>query len=269
MEKTDPKFQWKMPLELYGRVIDQFGEPVTDATVVFGWTVVGGGKEVRRTTGNDGRFELIGEKGKRLTVDILKRGYLPTKQSFQSFEYAAFFEDIFYVPDRNHPVVFRLQKLTGAEPMLKYLTNIEFTIGGAPVVLNVETGKIDETGDIAVTAAVVGDGSRNGPDYTITLRALNGAGFAFSDEEFMFLAPESGYRSEETFTQLTSRVGYNLVRTARFYVRTRSGKFAAVGLETTLYDWKNGGKAGFHTLVYYNPSGSRNLEFDQRKMINR
>ena len=36
MEKTDPDFQWKMPIEFYGKVVDQFGQPVVNAEVVFG-----------------------------------------------------------------------------------------------------------------------------------------------------------------------------------------------------------------------------------------
>ena len=269
MEEIDPQFQWKTPIQFYGRVIDQFEEPVAGASVKFVWSIIGGASEKKERSASDGTFSLTGAQGKGLTVTIHKDGYLPSHQAMQSFEFAEFFNDQFYVPAREAPVVFRLRKLTGAEPIAKYLANTEFSISGAPVVLNVETGKIEESGDIAVIAAVVGAGSRNGPDYAITLRALNGAGFAISDDEFLFLAPASGYRSEETITQLASQSGYNLVRKARFYVRTRSGNFAAVELETTLYDLHNGGKAGFHALVYYNPSGSRNLEFDQKKMINR
>ena len=42
MDKADPDFQWKMPIEFYGKVVDQFGEPVVGATVDFVWTTVVG-----------------------------------------------------------------------------------------------------------------------------------------------------------------------------------------------------------------------------------
>ncbi|MEJ0089789.1 MAG: hypothetical protein WDM80_08610 [Limisphaerales bacterium] len=36
MDKADPQFQWKMPIEFYGKVVDQFGEPVPEAMAELG-----------------------------------------------------------------------------------------------------------------------------------------------------------------------------------------------------------------------------------------
>ena len=38
MRKTDPSFEWKMPIEFYGKVIDQFSNGVEGASVVLAWT---------------------------------------------------------------------------------------------------------------------------------------------------------------------------------------------------------------------------------------
>ena len=66
MDKADPDFQWKMPIEFYGIVVDQLGDPVANATVVFGRTTVVGplpDPEQRVLSGSDGRFELTGVQG--------------------------------------------------------------------------------------------------------------------------------------------------------------------------------------------------------------
>ena len=68
---------------------------------------------------------------------------------------------------------------------------------------------------------------------------------------------------------LSTEPNYNRVQPYRFYVKTRSGKYAAVTGEITIREGLSEGKAGFHAIIYHNPSGSRNLEFDHRKWLNR
>ena len=269
MEKADAKFEWKMPIEFFGRVVDQFGSAVDAATVNLEWNVVGGTTKDVVKTAADGSFTLKGARGKILGVNILKEGYLYTKESSKSFEYAAFFQENFHVPDLTQPVVFRLQKLMGAEPMLKYITNTEIAVRAETVLLNVETGKLGREGDLAFSVSVGSNRGRYGPDYTLTIRTLGSASFAFSEEEFMFNAPESGYRQEVVFNKLSSDPNYSLTQSYRFYVKTRSGKYAVVTGEITIREGLSEGKAGFHTIIYHNPSGSRNLEFDHRKWLNK
>lgn len=268
MDKVDPKFQWKMPIEFYGKVVDQFGESVSGATIRLTWTAIDDSHQTEILSGADGRFEFTGIRGKGLDASIRKEGYLPTGHSKGWFEYAAFFDEKFHVPSRENPVVFRLQKLTGAEPMLKFITNAEVDVGPSPVVLNVETGKLGTDGDLSFSI-LTGAKGQYGPDFTITLTAVNGAAFAFSEEEFMSNAPEAGYQTAAVFNKLASAPNYNRVQPYRLYVKTRSGKYAAVTGEITIREGLSDGKAGFHAIVYHNPSGSRNLEFDHRKWINR
>lgn len=111
MHKEDPKFEWKMPIQLYGVVRDQSGAPVSNATVQYRWTTLFGGKTEDQATGTtdaEGRFVITGIKGKRMKVEISKAGYLRTSESFGSFEYAAFFDELFHEPDARKPVSFRL-----------------------------------------------------------------------------------------------------------------------------------------------------------------
>ncbi len=265
MEHADRDFQWKMPIDFYGKVIDQFGEPVAGAKVTLIWSAMGGtqGKEV--FTRNDGKFELTDAKGKGVSVEILKDGYLRTKASYGSFEYAAFFEDNFHVPDRGKPVIFRLQKLTAAEPMYKFSTTGRVLLDGTPLMLNVATGKTG-TGDLSFSIQLGTGRGAGGPDYTLTVQGNGGAALVLSSDEFLFSAPESGYQNVLTLKQVATDPNYRDAQKLRFYVKTSAAKYAAVQVEIDIREKTQ--NAGFFAIVYYNPSGSRNLEFDHRKWLN-
>lgn len=266
MEKTDPQFQWKMPIEFYGKVVDQFGQPVVNATVVLNWTAVGGGKELRQTTGSDGKFALTGENGKRMTVDIMRQGYLPTRQSFQSFEYAEFFNELFHVPDLNQPVVFRMQKLMGTEPFYVYPFNGKTTPDGSALWLNVEQGTFARTGDLSFAVSLGQEKNRIGPEYVVIVQAWNGAMLMPTSEEFPFLAPEEGYQSTLRLPQWASDSNYQKQTNLKFYVKLPGGRYAFVGVEVNVIP---GGDVVLNGAVRYNEKWSKNLEFDHGKWINR
>jgi hypothetical protein len=77
MKKRDPKFEWKMPINFYGKVLDQANQPVHGASVRFQWTDMSaaGTTEKFTTTDAQGMFSLTGEKGKNLGVYVSKSGY--------------------------------------------------------------------------------------------------------------------------------------------------------------------------------------------------
>ncbi|MCX6937305.1 MAG: carboxypeptidase-like regulatory domain-containing protein [Verrucomicrobia bacterium] len=265
MYKADPKFEWKTPIEFYGKAMDQFDEPVAGAKVTLMWSAMGGTQGKEELTDSDGTFSLKGAQGKGVSVEILKNGYLRTNRAYGSFEYAAFFEDNFHVPDPSKPVIFRLQKLTDAEPMYKYLPTGRVLLDGTPLMLNIATGKVG-AGDVAFSIILGKDRGAVGPDYTLNIKGTGGAAFAPSDEEFLFSAPEAGYKPELTVTQVASDPKYSIAQKLRFYVKTSAGKYAAVEVEIDLRETTK--NAGFFAIIYYNPSGSRNLEFDQRQWLN-
>ncbi len=131
--------------------------------------------------------------------------------------------------------------------------------------LNVPSGKIG-SGDLAFTINLGRGRGEYGPDYTLTVQGSGGAGIAPSSEEFLFDAPESGYQSALTLEQVATDPKYSLGKKLRFFVKTGAGKYAAVEVEIDVREKTR--NAGFFAIIYYNPSGSRNLEFDQNKWLN-
>lgn len=269
MEKTDPDFQWKMPIKFYGMVLDQFGQPVTGAEVELNWTtVVGTIPDPKKIifTGSDGRFVVTDIQGKGITISVSKADYESENDWIQSFEYAAFYQDNFHVPDPNNPVRFHLHKLMGAEPMYEFQANDEMVFGGQPVVLDVASGKLGQNGDFAFSLRLDGR-SDQGPDYTLQLQAQNSAGFILTSERFPFNAPENGYQTTMSIHQKVTDPNYNSRQTFHFYAKTHDGKHGVVWFEVNVPGI--GETASCNATIRYNPSGSRNLEFDQNKWINR
>src|SRR4030095_784290 len=121
MRKVDPSFEWKVPINFYGRVVDQDNLPVPGATVRFVWndTSAHGTSEWSTASDANGRFALTNQKGKGLSVYVSKEGYHTSGGiGGMSFEYAAFFEGNYHRPDPGNPVTFRLVKKLEAEPLI-------------------------------------------------------------------------------------------------------------------------------------------------------
>ncbi len=255
-----------MPIEFYGIVLDQFDQPVACADISMVWTTDGGTRTNNIESGEDGKFSLSDASGKRLSVQVLKLGYTRTISWTQSFDYSSFSDDYFHVPDSAKPVIFRLQKLIKPEPLYEYNVSKKIVLGGPPLLLDPATGKTGN-GDFAFSVNLGSGLGRYGSDYTVTIQATGGAGFALSNEEFLFSAPDSGYQSTVSYSEMVSNPNYRTSKKIRFYGKTGAGKYAAIDVEISVFDQKR--EAEIVAIIYYNPSGSRNLELDDKMLLNR
>jgi hypothetical protein len=104
------------PIEFYGKVADQYGQPVAGATV-YGNILLNSGIEGSATdthtaeTDAKGLFQFTGLHGVSLGVGLKKIGY-----DFDWHASAGWSKD--YKPDPKNPVAFTMYKLQGAEPMV-------------------------------------------------------------------------------------------------------------------------------------------------------
>ena len=270
MDKADPDFQWKRPIEFYGKVLDQFGQPVVGAEVVMTWTtVVGPTPDPKKSifADVDGRFAVTGIQGKRLWISATKVGYDYTTDSVESFEYAEFFSDKFYVPDSNNPVLFHLYKILDAEPIYLFRAHDELDPGGKPLTLDVAQGKTGVNGDFTLSIQLGSKRSENGPDYTVLVEAVGDAGLVPNLEQHPHRAPADGYQKTFAIQQKSGDANYSSHLSFHFYARTRDGKYGVIYFDISVP--RKGVEIDCDTVVRYNPSGSRNVEFDYRKWINR
>jgi hypothetical protein len=68
--RSDPDFDWKTPIEFYGKVVDERSTPVPEASVTFLWTDLSTeGSSQRKTLSDErGMFSLKSGRGSRRKI---------------------------------------------------------------------------------------------------------------------------------------------------------------------------------------------------------
>ena len=210
-------------------------------------------------TDANGRFSVTNIQGKRLGVMVWKKGYHQFKSAYQSFEYSCIFESNFHIPDPTNPVVFRLWEFMNPEPLYhRSVPQTVLSLDDTPVWVDVQTGRVGGSGQVALSVL------RANPTnwlagYTITIRAAEGGGvkLAEKNDELMFEAPDSGYEPMISIVQAAGDEFSN-GKGLYVYVRTPDNKYGSIKIGVTQY---NNGKADMDGGAYFNPSGSRNLQY--------
>jgi hypothetical protein len=252
MTQRDKRFEWKMPIEFYGRVLDDQGRPVSEATVSTGWTDLSkeGSSERALLTDAAGLFSLTGVTGKRLVVRVKKDGYKPYHGNRSSYEYAAYFEREWHVPDRNNPVIFRLRKNRKTEPLIKREVKLPVAIG-VPSKFEMDPKNPDAA---KVVFELLTNADMRDKQWSARI-SVPGGGLQATLEEFPFEAPESGYETSvfcdyNAPKPVTVQNGY---QGGIFFVQNPEGYGRVEILMFSGYQvaW---------VTSFWNPSGSRNLE---------
>ncbi len=251
--------EWRAPIEFYGRVVDETGNPIEDAKVAFGWNNLSGSLSREGQSDSQGLFSLQGEQGKFLSVKVSKKGFYEYKPQGEGFFYAGRNEN--FVPDANNPIVFRLHKKGNAEPLIVFGKTIPISISGKPLELNLKTGQITTVGqgDLLlefVRTPLAQTTNRHVFDWSLRITPRNGELVA-ANREFDFVAPETGYQAAELIDMPVSLPEKWIGRLDRqYFLKFTDGKYARVHIDLMPYN------GSLKIESFLNPSGSRNLEYD-------
>lgn len=268
MKKMDPSFEWKMPIDFYGRVIDQDNRPLPGATIQFTWndTSARGTSKAETMADATGRFSLVGPKGKALTVNVFKNGYHTSGgRGGRGFEYAAFFEGNFHRPDRERPVIFRLTKKLDPEPLIARHVSEDLSYDGGAYYYDLQRGTVDR--DVPASESLKFSFERSQSpqgksfDWKVQVEAVNG-NLQETKDEFAQLAPEDGYAAVWQDSSVATAQPFRRSAQARFYVHTGDNRYARVDVELVHPNERNLGP-NVTISSFLNPSGSHNLEIDK------
>ena len=262
-------------IRFYGKVLDQFDQPVMGAEVELCLTHFSPSptaaftamKRLTVKTDEHGAFSVTRARGCSLSVEqVVKEGYEFSweRNPLRSFNYSAGWERIF-VPDEKAPVVFRVRK-KGATTFV--LSGEDLAMGchvkdsgkamgydfiqdaGIDNPANPAGPDRDRTCDLELTATFDKDNST----WKLTLRPGNAGGGIQASEELLYEAPEVGYTAEHVIVPER----HKLPKTRYIYLRSREpviytrAEIAAVVVGS-----------GFVRLCLdsvTNPYGDRNLE---------
>ena len=260
--REDPAYEWKQPINFYGKVVDENNEPVSEATVDFEWNDLSeqGTSSSQTMSDNLGFFSLRDEKGKRLYVQVQKDGYYTSRRTGVAFEYANPATGLFR-PDSNNPVIFHLRKKGPGVDLVtsKFGIKLSFPIhiprDGTPIMVDLLQRKTGQTGQLQI--------SESKPEYAEWQQATNWSfrmeipdgGFIEQNDEFPFEAPENGYEPvvEFNFEKGTGDWVQHIKKS--YYLKFGSPpRYGRLQIETGI-------SYGGAILTYaINPDGSRNLE---------
>lgn len=221
-----------------------------------------GGKEYYAETDSQERFRFVRIRGAGAGFDFEKPGYkynlrLPSSSCPEN-----------YAPDPDHPIVFTMWKLQGAEPMASAKLDDTIPCDGTPVSYNLLTGKRAPNGDMIVKLIRSPVNIVRGKpfDWTLQLEIQNG-GLVEQSDAYPNQAPAEGYQSSVTIDMPAKGASWTEHLTRPFYFKSRGGQnYGRMTIE--IYADFQPSPTVFSALIYANPSGSRNLEFDSTKQIN-
>jgi hypothetical protein len=257
-DKVDHNWEWRMPINFHGRVVDENNSPVSAAKIQFSWTDLSPAGSSAGTTVSalDGRFSLEKKSGRVLQVDVSKDGFYKVRgERLRSFDYAGFWEANYYEPDPARPVVFHLRH-KGAGEALGGEAQPPVSPDGTPVRVDLlNGGRVSGDGQVEITG--VTNTEKYPPrlfDWEASVAVPDG-GLIEHDLEFPFEAPDHGYLPKMEFKMQANAPDWKRVVEKSYFIR-----FGTPPRYGRIHVRFNGASQKVFLSYAVNPSGSRNLE---------
>ncbi|MCU0772485.1 MAG: carboxypeptidase-like regulatory domain-containing protein [Verrucomicrobia bacterium] len=258
----DITFDWKQPINFYGKVVDEDGVPLEGATASFEWTTLSatGTANAVRTSDAQGLFALEGETGKRLSIQVGKEGYYsPAFARLASYEYASPFEGRF-VPDPRRPVVFTLRKkgpgtelVTSQRGMKKYFA-VALPLDDTPLQVDLLARQSGQGPLILRQTKPAYADWKQAESWSFRMEIPDG-GFVEHKDEFPFEAPANGYQAVVRFELQKGQSNWTTKVKRDYYIRFGSPpRYGRLQVETDV----SRDTVGLRYAI--NPDGSRYLE---------
>lgn len=262
--------EWRTPIQFYGKVVDENGSPVPDATVDLSCNdfSFSGTSNYRRTSDSNGMFSISRIRGKLLVVNIAKNGFYTSRADNDAFYYAG--QNVNFTPNRVKPELFHLRRIGAADPLIRIQSPLGggrgFTINtdGLPLELSLISGAAvaPGQGDLRVECWTKQYSGNWKFDWRCRITVVGGGLQQYKDE-FPFQAPLEGYSSfDEINMPLSLGEQWGDRAKRNYFLHLANGNYGRMNFEII--------PAGDHFFLldsYVNPSGARNLEFDPNKIV--
>ncbi len=253
-----------VPIDFYGKLVDQFENPVAGAEVKGSITVISGSRQgtdpLSTISDANGLFQFHG-KGQAIGMMPHKEGYtLATTETL--FKYS-WLEDHPYVSDANNPTVIKMWKAQGGERLIHFQAQVGVPLDGTPRGFDLNTGaQVESGGDVIVSVRSSPQPDiRQQYDWEVTIQGVGG-GLLVSSEDFeqMFQAPDSRYEPKLVVAYQRGVKPWSTTFNGVFYFTSRNGGcYGKLGIEV-LSDVVKNGTVPVILNTYLNTAGSRNLE---------
>lgn len=268
-------------ITFYGKVVDQYGDPVEDAEILIHIThyspnpstLFGGIKKVNATTDATGLFVIKDNRGRSLYLDdIRKLGYEFSKVNNpqRGFKYSGAKGEKILTPQEEQPVVFRLRKKGKTTCLSRGDFDYQFGQDDEPCYLDIIRPAFLKKSKLRVSEAygskpiqtdvVLGISSDEMGQGFIATFAVTGTGGLIVSDDLLHIAPANGYTSN-----LVVSVSNNKDVRKHIYVKAREGRVYG-RLDVTMNAYSNRvshqRRINVRIELSANPYGDRNLEDD-------
>lgn len=237
---------YQTPIELYGKVVDQNGDPVPDANVsLIPFDNPEG--EASRTkvtiaSGPNGEFSIKGLKGSGIGVSVTKTGHLtfPASEegrpaSTKVLEYGLLEDKGSRFKDPTKPTVFTLYKLGPMEPLVYFDDQRwRLQVDGTPrfVSLDTKNGTGPHQIEFRFTSnwnQLPNENASNFKrfDWKLEARIPNG-GFVSNKSDYTFDAPESGYNETIVIDYPKDHTKWEKTVNRRYFVKFADGTYGRI-----------------------------------------
>jgi hypothetical protein len=256
-----------VPINFYGKVIDQDGNGIVGVQIAlrvrqwhldakWGNTF----PKYDRTTDSNGDFSFEDSTGDSLTIEsVAKDGYRLSPRAQTGFGYGRV--PIPFHPDPQNPVILKMWREFGTKEPLITGNHIFGVDSGKTYTLDLIHGKKIEgevDGDLLVSITRPNEvNSRDRYPWSYSIEAIHG-GLIETDDEFMYLAPESGYELKFVRQFDPTDSDWNLDVAKQFFIRTRDGQvYGRVQVQIhSVYNIHSAIEVNYAV----NPNSSRNLQ---------
>lgn len=192
----------------YGKVEDQFGSAIANATVNFGVRIYNSSESTVKygemKSDENGLFTISGYRGESLGLGVKKTGYVFVSMNGSGIYSAMWPEEKRAHPDKSNPVVIKMWKLQGAESLVSFDRTYKLHYTNTPIYFDLVAGKVVSAGgDLKITVSRP-DGiiSQQHPQsWSIDFSIIDGGYIesSFKESAVTYAAPESGYQPSGTF----------------------------------------------------------------------
>lgn len=251
------------PIAVYGKVVDENGNPVVGATVEIGIndSPVRSGSDHMQTTDGEGLFSLTGVHGIAFSLRASKDGYYTTAESRGQRNVIVPSNDDVLQPSKGRPVVLILRKKGETMPLFFVSSRqIDVPRTGQPMTVDLATGRTGQ-GDLYISSWL-GDSAQPRFDWRYQV-SVPGGGLIERKGPFDFEAPADGYQATLEINMPISVESWCSDVTKNYFAKLPNGRYARLSIN--FYP----GQRNFVVLEsYVNPAvGNRNLEFDRTKVV--
>lgn len=252
------------PIKFWGAVVDQDGSPISDVHVTMAvrqWEYsLGQGPRTKHPkreliTRSDGRFQWTDGEGDAVSIEsVVKQGYRLSPKTYLGYGAVS--------GSSENPVVFRMWKVLVAERLVHADKFWGIIPDGRLYTLDLLGQKKSDgrtNGDVVVQISRSKAPGQKIYDWWFMIEGIGG-GVIESTNEFMYLAPETGYQDRYIYQAPANSTNWLFTVKKNFFVKSRHGQvFARMAVEV-FSDYQD--QAVFSVDYYANPAASRVLEYD-------